>query len=714
MRKWIDTVRRELAYYRALLAHPRTPRVSKWLLAAAIAYFLSPIDLIPDAIPVLGQLDDLLIVPGLICLAVSLIPAAVRSECRSRLPGLLLLLCTLAAGPAAAEGPWQDLEPTRIAALAKLLPAGAEGLGRPIDDRAAWAPLATNPALLRVASSAGKLLGKPLPPWDEERYLDFSRTGARLPGEQMLRARGGRLDQLVWAEGLEHRDRFTAEINRLLDEAVKEPTWTLPAHDRSLGSLRGTAYEIDLVASARAFELAQVLWLMGDRIEPAVRARVLAALEARVFAPFRDTLRTGKRHWWLRGSNNWNPVCLAGTVGAALATMPDRFDRALFVAAAETYSRNYLSGFTADGYCSEGIGYWNYGMINYVTLREHVWQATRGQLDLFADPRVRAAALFGLRTEILDGVFPAIADCRPGATPSAQILRYCSLALGLGLRRQEAAWDPMLARDLVTSPIELFPSSLTRARPAAQAADTVGLRTWFNEAGLLICRPAPGDPFRFAAALKGGHNDEHHNHNDLGSFTVVLGGQILVGDPGGPNFYNARTFSNVRYTAFKLFSSLGHPVPLVAGQAQRPGREAAARILPEAATATPAGDTFAIDLRSAYPVPELKSLVRTFRYSRGSQPALRVQDELHAEKPVSFETALTTRAKWKRASEYQLEFAAGGQRLLADIEPPPGGVDISAEKIEEDCVPFERIAVRLRQPLAAGRLAITFRPAPSP
>lgn len=72
----------ELAFYRRVLAHPETPWLSRVLLGAAIAYFLTPIDLIPDFIPVLGQLDDLLIVPGLIALALRLIPRSVLDACR--------------------------------------------------------------------------------------------------------------------------------------------------------------------------------------------------------------------------------------------------------------------------------------------------------------------------------------------------------------------------------------------------------------------------------------------------------------------------------------------------------------------------------------------------------------------------------------------------------------------------------------------------------
>ncbi len=77
-------MRQELAYYRALFTHPGTPRLSKWLLAGAIAYLVSPLDLIPDFIPVLGQLDDLVIVPGLIAAALVWIPATVKAECRKQ------------------------------------------------------------------------------------------------------------------------------------------------------------------------------------------------------------------------------------------------------------------------------------------------------------------------------------------------------------------------------------------------------------------------------------------------------------------------------------------------------------------------------------------------------------------------------------------------------------------------------------------------------
>lgn len=62
--------------------HPRTPWWVKALAVFVVAYALSPIDLVPDFIPVLGYLDDVILLPGLIWLIVQIMPRDVRDECR--------------------------------------------------------------------------------------------------------------------------------------------------------------------------------------------------------------------------------------------------------------------------------------------------------------------------------------------------------------------------------------------------------------------------------------------------------------------------------------------------------------------------------------------------------------------------------------------------------------------------------------------------------
>lgn len=64
--------------------HPQTPWYAKLLVAAIVAYAFSPIDLIPDFLPVVGYLDDLLLLPLGIALAIRLVPPAVLAECRRR------------------------------------------------------------------------------------------------------------------------------------------------------------------------------------------------------------------------------------------------------------------------------------------------------------------------------------------------------------------------------------------------------------------------------------------------------------------------------------------------------------------------------------------------------------------------------------------------------------------------------------------------------
>lgn len=76
------SLKREFDFYQRVAKHPNTPRSAKLLLGLAIGYALLPFDLIPDFIPLLGQLDDALIVPGLVVLALRMVPQEVKEECR--------------------------------------------------------------------------------------------------------------------------------------------------------------------------------------------------------------------------------------------------------------------------------------------------------------------------------------------------------------------------------------------------------------------------------------------------------------------------------------------------------------------------------------------------------------------------------------------------------------------------------------------------------
>ena len=74
----------ELTVYRLVLKDPRTPKFSKICLGLAVGYVLLPFDLIPDWIPVVGHLDDIIIVPLLVIVGLKFIPKEVVEECRDK------------------------------------------------------------------------------------------------------------------------------------------------------------------------------------------------------------------------------------------------------------------------------------------------------------------------------------------------------------------------------------------------------------------------------------------------------------------------------------------------------------------------------------------------------------------------------------------------------------------------------------------------------
>lgn len=85
LKKITVQLKREFQVYRLVLRHPDTPFVAKIFLGLAIGYVLMPFDLIPDFIPVIGQLDDLVIVPLLVYVALKIIPDALVHECREQI-----------------------------------------------------------------------------------------------------------------------------------------------------------------------------------------------------------------------------------------------------------------------------------------------------------------------------------------------------------------------------------------------------------------------------------------------------------------------------------------------------------------------------------------------------------------------------------------------------------------------------------------------------
>ncbi len=84
LKSWARAIKSEALVLWFASRDPRAPRVAKWLAIFIVAYALSPIDLIPDFIPVIGYLDELILLPGAIWLVLKLMPPVVLIDSRAR------------------------------------------------------------------------------------------------------------------------------------------------------------------------------------------------------------------------------------------------------------------------------------------------------------------------------------------------------------------------------------------------------------------------------------------------------------------------------------------------------------------------------------------------------------------------------------------------------------------------------------------------------
>ncbi len=379
-------------------------------------------------------------------------------------------------------------------------------------------------------------------------------------------------------------------------------------------------------------------------------------------------------------------------------------------------------------------------------LAETIKQATGGKVDLLAPERIRPIALYAQHMEILPGVYPAFADSHVGVKPDPVLMDFLNRRFGLGWKESEkssagsdltatirlfklgifefqnvisplAGHQPKVGRERarVRGNEENKPSPLAPLRAPTEGWSGEGsipaqpLRDWFSDAGILICRPKPGSVHALGAALKGGHNAENHNHNDVGSFVVALGNGTPLLDPGS-EVYTARTFGPNRYDS-NVLNSYGHSVPRVAGMLQATGREAQAKILK--AQFTDDADTYVMDISSAYKVEDLKTLERTFVFSREGAGKLTVTDVVEFDRPENFGTALITFSKRQQPAPDRLVIGEGNEAVEAAVSATGGKFRIDSQEIKEN-LPDKNVAVRLgidfTEPLQKGSITVTIAP----
>ena len=621
--------------------------------------------------------------------------------------GLFALLLSIAV-PALAQTAltYPELSQARRAAIARMLPERPAGFGVPCANRAAWKPAAQY--FQSSIDRAETFIATPLPPWEDAAYLRYSRDGDRNDGQAMLTRHTGQLTPLVLAECSEWKGRFQPRIAQQLEAISAEPSWTLAAHDPQLLNFHGTRFYVDLNAATLGHTVAEALYLLGDKIPLKTRKHVMAALELHVFGPMRRAYAGQEKTYieWLTVEHNWNAVCHNGVTDAALTILPGRADRALFAAAAEKWAPNYLDSFSASGYDNEGIGYWVYGFSNYNELREHLWYSTRGKIDLYNNPHARKAALFGFQFAMLPGVYADFGDAHFGYKPDETFLAVIDRTFGLGVYPDDLA---MMRADrpedhagtLAGSVYAAFPNKSQRHDPDTNAAELKGPRIWYPENGILVDRAAPnGD---LAITIKAGGNG-NHSHNDIGSYSIGLKSTQIVGDPGGPSYYIADTFSPKRYT-YRLLNSYGHPVPVLDGKLQLEATTVHPKLL--AAHFTDQQDTLVMDITAAYNDPNIKKLVRTMDYFRSSG-SVDITDDFETAATADIVESFPTHGTMKQINDKTIQIDYEDAHVQITIDGP-SAFTLTQEKVDDMGNPFTRIAAKFHL-ATSGKVVMHFKP----
>jgi hypothetical protein len=544
--------------------------------------------------------------------------------------------------PAAPSIP--EIKTSRVDEIARQLTARPVFFTPPFSDRVFWDARAREKSVVLLLANADRLAAEPIPELDAPLFAEYSRTGVRKSYELPFSERTHRLNVFLFAEGLSASGRYLSVIERELAAILDEPTWAAPAHVQGQSDWTRCRQVIDLAAAARAWSVATTDFLLGDRLAPATRARIRAEVRDRVLMPYAKRAREGghAEHLfrWMTGLSNWNAVCNAGVCGAALLLCETPVERAWFAAAFETLTGRFLDGYAGDGYCHEGIGYWVYGFGHYAMAAEAIRLSTSGAIDLsMQNEKVRRIGRFGADWEIIGGMYPPFGDSKMERPPPAWLDAFCTRRYGAAAGVAEdrspdglSYYRHGLGAHLFVTAFDLASS---RSVGSASPAPPPPPRSWYPEGGALVARST--EPGRgLAVAFKGGDNGQSHRHHDLGSYVVLCDGEPLLIDPGRDT-YVRDTFSEKRFTS-GLMNSFGHPVPRVAGRLQRDGAEA--RAVTVRTVFTDDIDVWEIDLTSAYDVPELEQLTRTFTFSRANGGRLEIRDRVTFRTPQIFGSAL--------------------------------------------------------------------------
>ncbi|MCM3784616.1 heparinase II/III-family protein [Neobacillus mesonae] len=507
----------------------------------------------------------------------------------------------------------------------------------------------------QIEGTARRALQEPLPPLTFKIFRHFADSGARKDYEDVYferRARLAALGLITAAAGVgAEQAGYLSALEDALWDICGEYSWCLTAHLPAEGD---PSLEVDLFAAETAETLAELLYMYEDALDCRVAKRVRDEVFRRVLHPvFIDR----KPFFWRNVDHNWSAVCAGGSGMAALLLMDDEEELASAIKQVLASFASFLDGYGMDGGCAEGLGYWVYGFGYYTYFAEMLRERTNGRLDLLVPPQPRIIASFPSRVHLSGGVYVNFSDSEEREVlPSGLLSRLAErtrLSGNLPYHIPGLLDDPVhrwahVLRNALWSKEELFNKGKGTS-VTTQNSYFEELEWWVSRGQLSGSASDEAEEKVCGFALKGGHNGEPHNHNDLGQFIVHGGGENIICDLGA-GMYTKAYFREGREGIINI-SSGGHNVPVINGVMQGIGREYYAET--RAFRHSENGFAAELDLTKAYPEAGID------RYTRSAEWVLNPELDRAA-------LELTDRFVWSGEGQ-QFE-----ERLISRIKPIEG------------------------------------------
>ena len=534
--------------------------------------------------------------------------------------GATLLVLGLSSASTAAAAP--DAAPPRPRRLLERA-AAATGLGRvllarealrpypPSSDRAAWERLVPEETRRAFVAAAEKELDTPWAALPATRFLDFVRDGNRGRYEALLFSRRARLGRLVLGETLEGKGRFTEAIADGVWLVCEESFWGVPAHvgmqRRGAGLPDVGEPIVDLFAAETGALLAWTDALVGERLDavhPLIRERLRLEVDRRILTPALERDDFGWMGFRSASVNNWNPWINSNWLAAALLVERDPARRERAVAKIVRSLDRFVDSYPDDGGCDEGPSYWGRAGASLFEALDLLRTATGGRVDVFNEPVVRAIGRYIASVHVAGDWYVNLGDASARVTPDAELVfRYgratrddTVAAFGAWLAARRGPYQPEHVDRFGSLARALAALTGTSGLGSANAAEPLPAEVWLPDLQMMAAREKAGTTAGLYVAAWGGHNDQSHNHNDVGNLIVFADGRPLLVD-AGVGEYTSKTFSARRYDIWTMQSSW-HNLPTVNGADQRAGRAFAARDV--AFAASPAAVRFSLDLAPAW------------------------------------------------------------------------------------------------------------------